>query len=141
MSGGKTQPGTPAGSGSDPSMEDILASIRRILSEEDVPAGVPPPPPVLRAPEPVSDVLVLDESMLVVDRPPSEPDFTIRAAEAKSASDEPADDDTLPLPGVRRLPPEAAEAVAEAKDEPEPLPHSISRSHRLSWAPIRKSSS
>ena len=43
-------------------MEDILASIRRILSEEDVPAA----PPQQEA-EQQQDVLVLDSSMLVAD--------------------------------------------------------------------------
>jgi cell pole-organizing protein PopZ len=61
----------PAG-GTDPSMEDILASIRRILSEEDVP--LPPPattPPEAADQEP--DVLLLDRSMLVADAPPPVP--------------------------------------------------------------------
>jgi cell pole-organizing protein PopZ len=51
-------------------MEDILASIRRILSEEDLPADHPPeqlaPPPETNEP----DVLILDSSMLVADPPP-----------------------------------------------------------------------
>jgi uncharacterized protein len=80
MSEGKSQAGNvPSGAGGDPSMEDILASIRRILSEEDLPAGTPPAPPIAtglvaeapRQPEvPVPDVLVLDESMLVDDTLP-----------------------------------------------------------------------
>jgi uncharacterized protein len=45
----------------DPSMEDILASIRRILNEEETPATPEPP-----AETPVNDdVLVLDRSMMV----------------------------------------------------------------------------
>ena len=51
----------PEQGGADPSMEDILASIRRILSEEEAPPAAPggkPPPGA-------GDVLVLDPSMLV----------------------------------------------------------------------------
>ena len=59
-------PGAPAGN--DPSMEDILASIRRILSEEE-PAAQPPVPAAAAEPEAAEekadDVLVLDPSMLV----------------------------------------------------------------------------
>ena len=48
-------------------MEDILASIRRILTEEQAPE--PPPAPPSPAPEPVAneDVLVLDSSMMIAD--------------------------------------------------------------------------
>jgi uncharacterized protein len=59
--------GTQSGAGADPSMEDILASIRRILSEEDL----PPDPPAAQASEASlqaddqPDVLILDSSMLV----------------------------------------------------------------------------
>jgi uncharacterized protein len=66
LSGAKSES---TGSGADPSMEDILASIRRILSEEDL----PPDLPAAKAPEPPEpeppDVLVLDASMLVVATP------------------------------------------------------------------------
>lgn len=56
-----TEPGKPGGA-VDPSMEDILASIRRILAEEEA-APVPPP---------ASDtVLQLDASMLVAETPPA----------------------------------------------------------------------
>jgi cell pole-organizing protein PopZ len=47
--------------GADPSMEDILASIRRILNEEEAPAEAAAP---IEAPAD-DDVLVLDESMMV----------------------------------------------------------------------------
>ena len=78
MSGAQTPPAGAAGS--DPSMEDILASIRRILSEEETPATAEPPPEAPAAdPEPSlppdiddepDDVLVLDNSMLLPDPEP-----------------------------------------------------------------------
>lgn len=67
-------PGTAgAAPANDPSMEDILASIRRILSEEEpaaapAPAAAEPPPA-----EKQDDVLVLDPSMLVQEVPPPPP--------------------------------------------------------------------
>lgn len=64
MSATQTQP-----PGADPSMEDILASIRRILSEEDAPDQAPA---AAAAPDGrQQDVLVLTDSMLVPDAPPS----------------------------------------------------------------------
>jgi len=45
--------------GSDPSMDDILASIRRILNEDAVQANLDP------AAAPHDDALILDDSMLV----------------------------------------------------------------------------
>ena len=65
-------PAPPAGA-ADPSMEDILASIRRILSEDEaaaVPAAAVPEPAV--EPPYDDDVLSLESSMLV-DEPPAEP--------------------------------------------------------------------
>ncbi len=70
----------PAGASNDPSMEDILASIRRILSEDEpvaTPVAEEPPNPVAETPaapaaaepEP-DDVLVLDDSMLVPEPAP-----------------------------------------------------------------------
>ena len=62
-------------------MEDILASIRRILSEDEAaapdpapapPAAAPPPPPP--PPPRDSDVLTLDESMLVAEPEPALPE-------------------------------------------------------------------
>ncbi len=55
---GTIKPETPPGA--DPSMEDILASIRRILSEDEA------------APAPTDDVLVLEPSMMRSDLPAGE---------------------------------------------------------------------
>ncbi len=62
---------TPAAAG-DPSMEDILASIRRILSEDEVAAGDHPAAPTTG---PISDsgVLVLDPAMMVPEPAPATP--------------------------------------------------------------------
>jgi hypothetical protein len=74
MSGVQTPPGSAAGTTpNDPSMEDILASIRRILSEDEpaVPSADGAEAPASVAEEPGAtevvedDVLVLDDSMLV----------------------------------------------------------------------------
>lgn len=83
MSGAKFPPaGGTDPNANDPSMEDILASIRRILSEEE---PAPPAPPV-PAVEPTAaegkpdDVLVLDSSMLVAEEePPEEPPASVPA--------------------------------------------------------------
>lgn len=67
---GTQKPELPAETGDDPSMEDILASIRRILSEEGASA-----PGLSHAEEPVAsdDVLVLDSSMMIPDAQQPEP--------------------------------------------------------------------
>lgn len=54
--------GLPAGPAADPTMEDILASIRRILNEEGSP---------VQPAEPREEVLVLDDSMMVADPKPA----------------------------------------------------------------------
>ena len=79
-----SDPSAPPG---DPSMEDILASIRRILSEEE---QQPAPEPKDELP-PDDDVLVLEPSMMVPDSiepAPSEPGGT--PAEASPATADPA---------------------------------------------------
>ena len=72
MSGTHSPPGTPVGgppsgsgggAGGDPSMEEVLASIRRILSEEGQPPGATVPAPADKS----DGVLVLDPSMMVRD--------------------------------------------------------------------------
>ena len=51
-----------SGTGSDPSMEDILSSIRRILSEDEAQPAAAAQPAEAQATE---DVLVLDSAMMV----------------------------------------------------------------------------
>lgn len=85
--------------GADPSMEDILASIRRILSEDEAaPAAAPAD----------EDVLVLEPSMMRSDLPTSAP-----APSAESAAADP--------PPVASGPPPSA---PEPPDEAEPMPPS-----------------
>jgi len=93
MSDSRTPPSPQPASGADPSMEDILASIRRILSEEE--SAVPPPKPEA---EPEDDVLVLDNSMMVAN-PGPEPEPVI---------------DMEPAPVAQPV----AEAVAEPARDP-----------------------
>lgn len=116
---GEPKPGEPhpAGgaseAGTDPSMEDILASIRRILSEEETqpPAPVPPPP------NPGAGVLVLDPSMLVAEEPhvekkaePVTPATPPQAAAAPAPPPAPR----APEPAGGLVAPEAAAAAAQS---------------------------
>ena len=74
MSGAQTPPGhrRSAGAGGDPSMEDILASIRRILSEDEAPPSPAAAPPAAKPDDrsPSEGVLVLDPSMMVAEPAP-----------------------------------------------------------------------
>lgn len=112
MSGpGKPDPASPGGG--DPSMEDILASIRRILSEEDQTPQPDHPPSEKPSGD---DVLVLEPSMLVEPESgiseaktepaplPSEPPPPVAAKRSDPAFDS---DPTL-------VAPEAAHAAAAA---------------------------
>jgi len=77
--------------GADPSMEDILASIRRILNDDTEAEPEPPPAkPVIAepvgekvppepAPDPVEDVFVLEPSMLIEETVPMETEEKIMA--------------------------------------------------------------
>jgi hypothetical protein len=95
-------------------MEDILASIRRILSEDEAPAADGTPP----APAPAGEgVLVLDPAMMVPEAAPPEPGL------AESASPESASPETPPAaePSPREVmspanlvAPEAAAAAASS---------------------------
>jgi cell pole-organizing protein PopZ len=114
---GGSNPALPAAGGADPSMEDILASIRRILSEDEAPAVAPvaeahpPEAPVAETPvidtdlPDADDVLSLDSSMLVEEPPaapailalppPVEPPPAVKAAPAMAAPSMAASDELL----------------------------------------------
>lgn len=101
MSGPQTPPGPERESaGADPSMEDILASIRRILSED-----VPQPATLDAAPPPrqdkPSDVLVLDPSMMVPEpAPAAAADAAKQPEQAAAPAEAAAGDDSLVAPEV-----------------------------------------
>ena len=68
---GSTTPPTAADPAADPSMEDILASIRRILNEDEAPKPASDPHEPGHTPD--SGVLVLDSSMMVPEPPRDAP--------------------------------------------------------------------
>jgi cell pole-organizing protein PopZ len=125
MSAGSNHPPQP--DGADPSMEEILASIRKILNEDDASAAESDPPhPQADA----DDVLILDESMIVQQgivntavRAGAEPDMSGNAPEGSAPgsagsvlgsgtperSDEPTGRDAAEL-----VAPEAAAAAASS---------------------------
>jgi uncharacterized protein len=75
MSGAQSPPGSTgaaeATTAGDPSMEDILASIRRILTEDEAPASqAAASPPQKPEAEPGDGVLVLDPTMMVPEPTP-----------------------------------------------------------------------
>ena len=112
--------GPSASQAPDPSMEDILASIRRILNEDEPAAAAPP-----KQPEP-DDVLVLDASMMV-DQPPQppetmsqsippkpEPSAPAPTAKVAVASMPPSPSAKPPLQAPPLVAPEAAAGVASS---------------------------
>jgi uncharacterized protein len=124
----------PPPDGADPSMEEILASIRRILNDDESPA---PQADVTKAPaqEEDDDVLILDQSMLVAEPDPdaaaepgaAEPDAVVpeganeqpqtKAASREMGSFTPAvrpDPFDLPAPTPELVAPEAAAAAASS---------------------------
>ena len=86
-------------------MEDILASIRRILSDDEVKAEAPPG----AVPEPAAadddDVLMLDASMMVMAE---------QAVERASGQEPALDIPPIPVPNL--VAPEAAAAAASSVD-------------------------
>jgi len=70
-------------------MEDILASIRRILSEDEATAGLASPPAPANPPPPADpDVLALESSMLVAEPPPvAPPPEHVRAASGAESAE------------------------------------------------------
>jgi uncharacterized protein len=103
--------------GGDPSMEDILASIRRILSEDEAsPAGTPPaaPPPRPAGGDADDSVLVLDTSMMVPEPAlePTVPDEpAVEPAPVRPATQPAVEPETPTL-----VAPEAAAAAASSVD-------------------------
>ena len=110
-------PATGADPGGDPSMEDILASIRRILSEEEQGGEAKPPLPDDAAPS--HDILMLNEDMIVSDPVPEHPaEFASGTAveHVRDFTPQPVHD---PLPQAARpmsglVAPEAAQAAASS---------------------------
>ena len=108
--GGTTVPAD----GADPSMEDILASIRRILNDEDAPDGDPAAPGG-------DDVLILDQSMMIPSAEPEPIAPESHAEPALQATPRPAmeaststDPIALPDPTPDLVAPEAAAAAASS---------------------------
>ena len=111
------QPG--AGAGQDPSMDDILASIRRILNEDE---AAKPAAPANQAPS--DDVLVLDSSMMLPEPQPDPPPLPPEHTHAEPVqvtfpqTPEPPPPAPQPPPAARELPalvaPEAAAAAASS---------------------------
>ena len=101
----------PPAAAPDPSMEDILASIRRILSEDEQPAKAAAT--AAAAPAVEDDVLALDDSMLVAEPAADERTEKANAAamiEALFAAGEPLD--AVPLDAPPPAAPESAPAAA-----------------------------
>jgi cell pole-organizing protein PopZ len=99
-----------SGTGADPSMEDILASIRRILSEEEVEHGVSAPKP---APPADDDVLSLDASMIVDETPPKSQPAQAEKPVERPAAKPPTPVEPAPKPDGL-VAPEAAAAAASS---------------------------
>ena len=114
MSGAKTPGGKEQG-GADPSMEDILASIRRILSEDEPQAATLAPAAPQAGPAAEDDVLVLDSSMEVPE-----------GAEPPPLSTAPIEDEPDPAPAAAAPDPDPFEAAVvpepPAPDAPAPRP-------------------
>ena len=108
MSASQTPPGPAAANppAGDPSMEDILASIRRILSEDEAPPAAGNPP--AETPSASDGVLVLDPAMMVSDP----------AHEAAPVPEPPPHPSVGPPPQAEAAPvlvaPETAAAAAHA---------------------------
>ncbi len=76
-------------------MEDILASIRRILNEDEAPKSAPEPPEAPKPEEHTSDVLMLDSSMMV---PETQPETPAEVPQPKAQTAPPAILEHKPLP-------------------------------------------
>lgn len=116
---------TPPGSGADPSMEDILASIRRILSEDGAQAPAVPAVSVPPAPAPAPrNVLALDSSMLVNEPKAAPPIAAGTPLSALNAIVSPGMETQLPPVHLTppAPPPEPAPPIQAAAPLPAPAP-------------------
>jgi cell pole-organizing protein PopZ len=109
MSGAGSMPKSPAGpTGADPAMDDILASIRRILNEDEATS----PPPGATAPPAAQEPLELTEAMLVAAPPePPLPPPSLTAMPAPALPESPPDG-MPPLPEGLLAPAVAAATTA-----------------------------
>ncbi len=118
MSASQSPP--PGGNQADPSMEDILASIRRILSEDEADHAVAAAAPAPKPPPPADDgVLSLDASMIVDEPPhaaappPPKPEPVQEKPVERPAAKLPVPAEPLPKPEAL-VAPEAAAAAASS---------------------------
>jgi cell pole-organizing protein PopZ len=109
----------------EPSMEEILASIRRIIADDDTPAAAAPPPggdaaasAATAPPEPADDVLELTDPVLPAG-PVEKPDIEFRESELAEPPPEPVaaapQSEPVPLRPVRR-PPSGERLLSPAAD-------------------------
>ena len=107
----------------EPSMEEILASIRRIIADDEKPATPPEPEPVALAPVPEPDPVPEPEAVSVPEpdpQPQPEDDVLDLGAEASLVEEPVAVDDIefaepvepAPAPAAPPLPPEPPVAIA-----------------------------
>jgi cell pole-organizing protein PopZ len=123
-------PATPEGA--DPSMEEILASIRRILNDDDAPAA-PAPASASEVPAADDDVLVLDPSMMVSASTaadsrsvPPEPEPALDVMDFESAPAIAETEPMAPPPQASPPPQEVQAATPFSSPDPEEPPPSAS---------------
>ena len=121
----------------EPSMEEILASIRRIISDDETKPAEAEGAAALPEPEPASlddDVLDLGTEAAFVAAPAAEPQPALPAApefEAEADVDFREADEAEPAPVVAPSLPEPPPALAAAP-APEPAPHAVDMASLLS---------
>ncbi len=115
--------GNPSG---EPSMEEILASIRRILKEDETAKPTDPAP----EPDPDEDILLLDETMIIRPEPAYAPEPVFEPTFEPDPTPEPIFEIPEPVAGIEHAhttyttepinPPEYPEIPADQPD-PEPM--------------------
>jgi len=108
-------------------MEDILASIRRILNEDEAPKSAPEPE------GPTGGVLMLDSSMMVPETPPNAPKAKLPPEPSATLENTPLPDPKPfipPPPAPPSAPPPASPAppVAQSVQSAQPAPSQPSAS-------------